>query len=115
MIAMARDGVYDDMPINDAQAGQAIQTGDRRGDGYGLPPQTVRDELSPQRIERGAVFWLMQTRDAGRGTFGMALTRLPYIDWRQPVIGRIVEGIENAEALTVQDTIRTVDVIVPGA
>ncbi|HUU44351.1 MAG TPA: HEAT repeat domain-containing protein, partial [Acidobacteriota bacterium] len=84
MIAAVRDGIYDDMPINEANAGQAIQTGDRRGDGLALPDETVRDEYSPLRIDKGSVFWLLQTRDGGRGTFGIALDRQPYLDGRQP-------------------------------
>jgi cyclophilin family peptidyl-prolyl cis-trans isomerase len=115
MIAIAREGGYDHMQINNSQAGQAIQTGDRRGDGMGMPFKTVRDEYSPLRIQRGSVFWLMQTRDAGRGMFGIALTRLPYFDWRQPVIGHVVDGLENADALTAMDSILTVDVLVPEA
>lgn len=115
MITLARAGVYDNMPINDAQVGRVIQTGDRRGDGYGLPPGAVRDEYSPLRVEKGAVFWIVQTRDSGRGIFAIALTRQPYLDWRYSVFGKVVDGLDNAAALTVRDTIRTVDVIIPDA
>jgi cyclophilin family peptidyl-prolyl cis-trans isomerase/HEAT repeat protein len=113
-IRLARQGFYDDCPMNDIQFGSIVQTGDRRGDGWGLPDETVRDELSLERVEPGSVIWLINSRDSGHGSFSIALDRLPYLDWRYAVFGRVTEGLDRVAALTYADSIRTVEILTPG-
>jgi|GEM_PF-1965147 len=112
-IEIARSGHYDNTPINDVQADQAVHAGDRRGDGFGTPDPAVRDEYSPLRIEEGSIFWSSNTRDAGRGIFGIALSRLPYMDWRFAIFGTVTDGLDIARQLTVEDTIRTITIEIP--
>ncbi len=113
-IKNAKSGVYDGTPVNDVQGGQMIVLGDRYGDESSLPPADVRDEYSPLRAEPGTVMWSLVSRDSGRGNFMIALTRLPYQDWRYPVFGQIREGLEVARSLTLADTIRSVQIISQG-
>ncbi|MBI3871629.1 MAG: HEAT repeat domain-containing protein [candidate division Zixibacteria bacterium] len=110
-VAIARSGAYDRSRINDVQAGQLIQMGDRRGDFADLPPANLRDELSPLRLEPGAVFWMIQTRDSGRGLFSIALGRIPYQDWRFAVFAHVTQGLEVARSLSPADSIRTVEIL----
>ncbi|MEW5701643.1 MAG: HEAT repeat domain-containing protein [Candidatus Zixiibacteriota bacterium] len=109
-ISIARAGIYDHAPITDYQPGSVIQCSDSRGDGGGFPPANVRDEYSPRRIGEGSVFWNSATRDTGRGIFSIALTRLPYQDWRYAVFGEVVEGMDVARSLTLADSIRSVTI-----
>jgi len=60
-IKLARDGVYDSCPMNNVQIWNLVQTGDRGGDGWGLPDESVRDEISPERIRAGSVIWIINT------------------------------------------------------
>ncbi len=113
-IANAKSGVYDNTPLNDVQGGQLIVMGDRWGDESSLPPADVRDEYSPLRVEPGAVLWSLISRDSGRGIFMIALTRLPYQDWRYPTFGQVREGLDVARSLTLADTIKTVQIITAG-
>jgi peptidylprolyl isomerase len=113
-IQLARDHVYDNCQINDIQFGSIVQTGDRRGDGWGLPDQTVRDELSLERAEPGSVIWLITSRDSGHGAFSICLDRLPYLDWRYPIFARVTDGLDRAAALTYADSLRTVEIQTPG-
>ncbi len=113
-IKMARDGSYANCPINDIQIGAIVQTGDRRFDGWGLPDETVRDELSLERVMPGTVLWLITSRDSGHGAFSIALDRLPHLDWRFPIFGRVTEGLDIAASLTYADSIRTVEIQTPG-
>lgn len=113
-IKLARDGVYDNCPINDIQIGNVVQTGDRRFDGWGLPDETVRDELSPEPVLPGTLTWLISSRDGGHGAFSIALDRLPYLDWRYAIFGRVTEGLDRAAALTYADSMRTVEIQIPG-
>jgi len=112
-VAIARAGLYDHAPIGDCQPGTMIQLGDRRGDGGDFPPANVRDEYSPLRVEAGSVLWLSPTRDTGRGAFALALARLPYQDWRYAVFGQVVEGMDNARALTTADSVSSVTISTP--
>lgn len=113
-IANAKNGVYDATPVNDVQGGQLVVLGDRWGDESSLPPANVRDEYSHLRAEAGTVMWSLVSRDSGRGNFMIALTRLPYQDWRYPVFGQIREGLDVARSLTMADTVRTIQIITSG-
>lgn len=113
-IANARSSVYDATPVNDVQGGQLVVLGDRWGDESSLPPANVRDEYSDLRTEAGTVMWSLVSRDSGRGNFMIALTRLPYQDWRYPVFGQIREGLDVARSLTMADSILTVRIESPG-
>ena len=113
-IKLAREGVYDACPMNDIQLGSLVQTGDRRGDGWGLPDETVRDELSLERVQAGSVIWLINSRDSGHGAFSIALERNPYLDWRFAIFGRVTEGLDLVASLTYADSIRTVEILTPG-
>lgn len=113
-IANAKAGIYDGTPVNDVQGGQMVVLGDRYGDESSLPPADVRDEYSPLRSEAGTVMWSLVSRDAGRGNFMIALTRLAYQDWRYPVFGHVREGLDVARRLTMADTILTVQVLSQG-
>lgn len=110
----AKAGVYDQTPVNDVQGGQMAVFGDRFGDESNLPPADVRDEYSPLRAEAGAVLWSIVSRDSGRGNFMIALTRLPYQDWRYPVFGQVREGLDVARQLTLADSIISVQIVIPG-
>lgn len=113
-IANARNGVYDATPVNDVQGGQLAVLGDRWGDESSLPPANVRDEYSHLRTDAGTVMWSLVSRDSGRGNFMIALTRLPYQDWRYPVFGQVRDGLDVARSLTMADTVRTIQIITPG-
>lgn len=113
-IENAKAGVYDQTPVNDAQSGLMVVLGDRYGDESNLPPADVRDEYSPLRAEPGTVMWSITSRDTGRGNFMIALSRLPYQDWRFPVFGQVREGLDVARRLTLADSILTVQIISQG-
>jgi HEAT repeat protein/cyclophilin family peptidyl-prolyl cis-trans isomerase len=113
-IAIAQDGIYKNCLMDDIQPGNIVQTGQPRGDGWGLPGETVRDEIRPIPVEAGSLLWLINTRDSGHGAFGIALERLPYLDFRYGIFGTVIDGLDNAKALTYSDTLRTVEILTPG-
>jgi HEAT repeat protein/cyclophilin family peptidyl-prolyl cis-trans isomerase len=114
-VKLTRDGVYDNCPMNEILPFSLVHTGDRRGDGWGLPDETVRDEITPERVKAGSVIWVINSRDSGHGAFAIALERLPYLDWRYGIFAQVVDGLDRAASLTMADSIRTVTISVPGA
>ncbi|MBD3299719.1 MAG: hypothetical protein GF341_13765 [candidate division Zixibacteria bacterium] len=114
-IEIARAGIYDGCWMNDIQPGNIVQTGDTRVNGWGLPGETVRDELQPDRVDAGDVLWLINSRDSGHGAFGLVLSRSPYLDWRYSRFAKIVDGLDVARSLTYSDTVRTVTIETPDA
>lgn len=112
-IELAKQGVYDNSPMNDIQPGAIVQMGDRRGDGWGLPGESVRDEIQPDRVETGTLLWLINTRDSGHGSFGIALEKAPYLDWRYGTFANVTDGIDAARRLTLADTLKTVEIVTP--
>ena len=114
-IAVARDGYYDACPMNDIQPGSFVQTGDRATGGWGLPDETIRDELHPKRLVAGDIIWLINSRDSGHGAFGLILSRTPYLDWRYGRFAKIIDGLGVARSLTFSDSILTVEIVTPEA
>lgn len=114
-IAVAEGGYYDGCPMNDIQPGNVVQTGDTKANAWGLPDETVRDELQPDRVNAGDVLWLINSRDSGHGAFGIVLSRSPYLDWRYARFAKVVDGLDVAQSLTYADSIRTVVIETPNA
>ena len=112
-IQLAQSGVYDNCPMNDVQPGAIVQTGDRRGDGWSLPGESVRDEIQPDRVEAGTLLWLINTRDSGHGAFGIALAKAPYLDWRYGTFAKVTDGLDVAQRLTFSDSLKTVEIVTP--
>jgi cyclophilin family peptidyl-prolyl cis-trans isomerase len=114
-IELVNEGVYDDSPVNDVQVRGVVHLGDRRGDGFGMPGISVRDEFRPDRIETGDALWLINTRDAGMGLFAIALGPLPYLDWRYGVFAHVTEGLDVVRDLQLTDTLKTIRIVTPAS
>jgi cyclophilin family peptidyl-prolyl cis-trans isomerase/HEAT repeat protein len=81
------------------------QGGDPRGDGWGGPGFTMRDELSLSPFEAGAVGLAHAGPDTAGSQLFVTLTAQPHLTGRYPVIGTVVNGLDVAERLRVGDRI----------
>jgi cyclophilin family peptidyl-prolyl cis-trans isomerase len=88
-----------------------VQSGDPRGDGWGGPGYTIRDELSRTRFERGVVGMARSAPDAAGSQFFITLSRQPHLDGRYTAFGRVVHGIEVLDRLEQGDRLERVVVV----
>jgi cyclophilin family peptidyl-prolyl cis-trans isomerase/HEAT repeat protein len=86
----------------------AAQAGDPRGDGWGGPGFTLRDEVSRRRFDAGVVGMALFGPDTGGGQFFITLSAQPHLEGRYPAVGRVVGGGAVLARLVVGDRIRTV-------
>lgn len=82
-----------------------VQGGDPRGDGWGGPGWSLRDELSPTPFEPGVVGLALAGPDTAGSQLFVTLTRQPHLDGRYPVLGRLTSGLEVAARLRRGDRI----------
>jgi cyclophilin family peptidyl-prolyl cis-trans isomerase len=97
-IELVRSGALDGLPVEQASLGHAVSF---------LPQQgtALRHEATAEVAARGSVLLQDHGRDALGPGFALLLARAPSLDRRAVVIGRIVAGLEVADALLPADAI----------
>jgi cyclophilin family peptidyl-prolyl cis-trans isomerase/HEAT repeat protein len=98
-ITLARKGYFDGLSFHRVVPNFVVQTGDPRGDGEGGPGYSIRDELNQEPFVRGTVGMALAGRDTGGSQFFITLAPQPHLDARYTVFGRVVSGMEVADAL----------------
>jgi len=98
-VELARSGFYDGMLIHRVVPGFVVQLGDPDGDGFGgpdLPP--LRDQLSAQPFELGAVGVALAGRDTGLSQFFVTLRSTPHLVGEYTLVGKAEPGWERLAA-----------------
>ncbi len=85
-----------------------IQGGDPRGDGWGGPGFSIRDEVSRRGYGRGTVGIALSGPDTGGSQFFITHTPQPHLDGTYTVIGTVQSGMDVVDRVTQGDRIRTV-------
>ena len=85
-----------------------LQGGDPRGDGWGGPGYTLRDELNRRRYDRGTVGVALSGPDTGGSQFFIALSAQPQLDGAYTAIGRVTAGLDLLNSVLPGDRIRRV-------
>jgi cyclophilin family peptidyl-prolyl cis-trans isomerase len=95
-VELARSGFYDGMLIHRVVPGFVVQLGDPDGDGFGgpdLPP--LRDQLSAQPFELGAVGVALAGRDTGLSQLFVTLRPTPHLVGEYSLVGKAEPGWER--------------------
>lgn len=96
---------YDGLTFHRVVPNFVVQGGDPRGDGWGGPEWTLRDELSVRPFVPGTVGLALSGPDTAGSQLFVTLTRQPHLDGRYPVLGQLVAGLEVAARLRRGDRI----------
>jgi len=104
ILGLVDAGFYDGLTFHRVIPGFVAQGGDPRGDGYGGPGWTLRDELGRLPFVRGTVGIALAGRDTGGSQFFVTTADHPQLDGRYTVLGRVVEGMEVVDSLLPGDT-----------
>ncbi len=98
---LSREGFYDGVVFHRVIPDFMIQGGDPTGTGRGGPGYSFDDEPNQHRIMRGA----LAMANAGPNTNGsqffiVTADACPWLDGKHTVFGRVVEGMELADAIS---------------
>lgn len=107
-LQLVRQGFYDGLAFHRVVPDFVVQGGDPRGDGWGGPGYTIRDEIGRLRYDRGVVGMALAGPDTGGSQFFVTLAPHPHLDGGYTAFGEVVEGMEVLDQLRQGDRIVTV-------
>ncbi len=110
-LQLAEQRFYDGQIFHRVVPDFVVQAGDPRGDGWGGPGYTIRDELSRRAFDRGVIGMASSVPDAAGSQFFITLTRQPHLDGRYTAFGKVVEGDEILDLLVQGDRLERVRVV----
>src|SRR4051794_13817447 len=98
---LAGEGFYDGVIFHRVIPDFMIQGGDPTGTGSGGPGYTFDDEINEHKVVRGS----LAMANAGPGTNGsqffiVTADACPWLDGKHTVFGRVVGGIDVADAIS---------------
>ncbi len=85
-----------------------VQDGDPRGDGFGGPGGTIRDEINRNRYDSPMLGMALSGPDTGSSQWFINLSPQPHLDGTYTVFGRVTGGQAALARITQGDVIRTV-------
>ena len=99
-LQLAQQGFYDGTVFHGLEPGRLLSGGDPRGDGWGGPGYTLRDELSPRPYQRGSVGLIRSAADTAGSQFFITLSPQPSLAGHYTHLGSVAEGAAEGETLS---------------
>lgn len=112
-LTLIRSGYYASAPLrwHRVVPNFVLQDGDPRGDGNGGPAHAIRDEMNRIRYGRGTLGMALSGPDTGGSQFFLTHSPQPHLDGGYTVFGRVVEGMDVADAIVQDDAILRIEVL----
>ena len=107
-VNLAERGYYDGVVFHRVVPNFVIQDGDPRGDGWGGPGFSLRDEVSSRTYSRGTVGLALAGRDTGGSQFFVTVSPQPHLEGTYPVLGQVESGMDVVDRMTQGDRVRTI-------
>ena len=107
-IQLANAGFFDGLEFHRVIADFVAQGGDPRGDGWGGPGFSLRDENSWVPFERGVVGMARSGTHTAGSQFFLTLSSQPHLNGSYTAFGRVVAGEQWLDAIEQGDTISSV-------
>lgn len=102
---LANQGFYDGLPLHRVVPDFVVQGGDPRGDGFGGPGYTLRDEINLLRFDRHVVGMAHSGPDTAGSQFFVTLSAQPHLDGAYTAFGRVTAGADVLHELIQGDRI----------
>jgi peptidylprolyl isomerase len=110
---LTRQGFYDGVKFHRVIDGFMAQTGDPKGNGTGGSGRKLKAEFSQEKHVRGTVSMARaQDPDSGDSQFFICLADAPHLNRQYTVWGKVIEGMENIDAIQKGEPPRNPDTIV---
>lgn len=110
-IFLAKEKFYDGLTFHRREEGFVIQGGDPLGNGKGGPGYTFADEPVTGDYLRGVVAMANAGPNTNGSQFFIMLTDHPELPKNYTIFGKIIEGMETIDELTVGDVMKKVSII----
>lgn len=104
-LQLAGQRYFDGLTFHRVVPDFVVQGGDPRGDGWGGPGYTLRDEVHPLRFERGVLGMALSGPDTGGSQFFLTLSPQPHLDGGFTAFGRVVSGLDRLDQIRQGDRI----------
>ncbi|MEM7481280.1 MAG: peptidylprolyl isomerase [Acidobacteriota bacterium] len=107
-LSLAAQGFYDNLTFHRVVPDFVVQAGDPRGDGYGGPGFTLRDEINTLRYERGVLGMALAGADTGGSQWFITLSPQPHLDGGYTAFGQVAGGDEVLDRILPGTRIRSI-------
>lgn len=104
-LQLVRQGFYDGLVFHRVVPDFVVQAGDPRGDGWGGPGFTLRDELNLIRYDRGVLGMARSAPDTAGSQFFITLSPQHHLDGDYTAFGRVIDGYEVLDGIAQGDRI----------
>jgi cyclophilin family peptidyl-prolyl cis-trans isomerase len=104
-LQLAGQGFYDGLTFHRVVPDFVVQAGDPRGDGWGGPGYSIRDEPNLLPFEAGVLGMALSGPDTAGSQFFIALTPQPHLEGEYTAFGRVVKGQELLNLIVEGDQI----------
>jgi peptidyl-prolyl cis-trans isomerase B (cyclophilin B) len=109
-IKLVNKGFYDGLTFHRVEPGFVVQGGDPLGNGTGGPGYTIQDEDSGKKHLYGSLGMAKTSEPNSAGSqFYICLDKLPQLDGKYDVFGRVIKGMEVVEKIVVGDKMTKVE------
>lgn len=86
---------YDSRIVHRMVPNFVVQDGDPRGDGFGGPGYSIRDEFNPMRFAAGTAGMASDGKDTAGSQWFVTLSAQPHLDGRYTAFGHVVQGLRD--------------------
>lgn len=107
-LQLAGQGFYDGLMFHRVVPDFVVQGGDPRGDGWGGPGYTLRDEVNRLRFGRGVVGMAHAGAHTAGSQFFITLSEQPHLDGDYTAFGVVETGMEVVEQIAPGDLMLSV-------
>jgi len=107
-LQLAGQGFYDGLAVHRVVPDFVVQGGDPRGDGWGGPGYTIRDEIGRLRFRAGVAGMALAGPDTGGSQFFVTLSPQPHLDGGYTAFGEVVQGLEVLDRIEPGDHVVTI-------
>jgi len=92
---LAGKGFFDGATVHRVVPNFVVQDGDPRGDGYGGPGYSIRDEFNPLAFDPGVLGMASDGKDTAGSQWFVVLSAQPHLDGRYTSFGRVTRGLRE--------------------
>ena len=86
---------FDGLTVHRVVPNFVVQDGDPRGDGFGGPGYSIRDEFNPLPFAAGVLGMASDGKDTAGSQWFITLSAQPHLDGRYTSFGRVTQGLRQ--------------------